>query len=468
MEDFKSVSQLNFWVQKVLPLVYDDSLSYYELLNKVVKKLNDLIANNEKLPQYIAQLIQEYISSGAIGEVVRNILTDFMLNVKNPPKGLIPAAGDGTAEDTDAIQGCINYARDNGGKAVYFPSGVYLTKPLVLYDNVTLFGFDSNTTRVVLHGGSTKAMITGECNGVTIKGLSFDGNMDIQVNNLDLIVLKGKDYLFTDLRLTDGYDLLNLDINGNCIVNTVIFDKAVRNGFVSKGAGNLLVDNIIFNHLSTLNGNRCIITSVDNSVFENVYSVANVSTAIEINANNVSIRAKLNNAVNAYINNGSVNNIHIIGKEELEYLSGKKEINAKDIVLDSVNPITYKEPKVLNNHFNYVNFRFNGLDYKVLVQGATDIDTTIQGIRESISTAIIDLTELIQNTKDELEQKINAKAILYLQENEPTVINNQTLWLSVNSTLNLSGDGVAIGNAETSNNEPSNVPYWFDHIESEE
>lgn len=38
-------SKLRFWCNKVLPLVYDDSLSYYELLCKVVKKLNELIDN---------------------------------------------------------------------------------------------------------------------------------------------------------------------------------------------------------------------------------------------------------------------------------------------------------------------------------------------------------------------------------------------------------------------------------------
>lgn len=37
------VDKLKYWCYKVLPLVYDDSLSYYEVLCKVVKKLNDLI-----------------------------------------------------------------------------------------------------------------------------------------------------------------------------------------------------------------------------------------------------------------------------------------------------------------------------------------------------------------------------------------------------------------------------------------
>lgn len=34
---------VRFWCFKVLPLVYDDSLSYYEVLCKVVDKLNEMI-----------------------------------------------------------------------------------------------------------------------------------------------------------------------------------------------------------------------------------------------------------------------------------------------------------------------------------------------------------------------------------------------------------------------------------------
>ena len=38
--DYPHISPFRFWCQKVLPLVYDDSLSYYELLCKVVEQLN--------------------------------------------------------------------------------------------------------------------------------------------------------------------------------------------------------------------------------------------------------------------------------------------------------------------------------------------------------------------------------------------------------------------------------------------
>lgn len=39
----------HYWCQKVLPLVYDDSLSYYELLCKVVHYINDLIDSDKEI-----------------------------------------------------------------------------------------------------------------------------------------------------------------------------------------------------------------------------------------------------------------------------------------------------------------------------------------------------------------------------------------------------------------------------------
>ena len=55
------VRPLLFWSQKVLPLVYDDSLSYYEVLNKVVFKLNELIKFFETtVVEEIQKLVAEY------------------------------------------------------------------------------------------------------------------------------------------------------------------------------------------------------------------------------------------------------------------------------------------------------------------------------------------------------------------------------------------------------------------------
>ena len=48
--------ELKFWCQKVLPLVYDDSLSYMELLCKVITYLNNCISDIDLLRQEIEDL----------------------------------------------------------------------------------------------------------------------------------------------------------------------------------------------------------------------------------------------------------------------------------------------------------------------------------------------------------------------------------------------------------------------------
>lgn len=51
-----------FWSQKVLPLVYDESLSYYEVLNKTIDKLNDVIEIiNDELDSYVRERIDELL-----------------------------------------------------------------------------------------------------------------------------------------------------------------------------------------------------------------------------------------------------------------------------------------------------------------------------------------------------------------------------------------------------------------------
>lgn len=43
------LKHFRFWCQKVLPLVYEDSLSYYEILCKVVHYINDLIDSDKEI-----------------------------------------------------------------------------------------------------------------------------------------------------------------------------------------------------------------------------------------------------------------------------------------------------------------------------------------------------------------------------------------------------------------------------------
>lgn len=67
--NYYKLDKFRFWCYKVLPLVYDESLSYYEVLCKVVKYINDLIDNDKIMVDELAQLrsdlavVQEWINN---------------------------------------------------------------------------------------------------------------------------------------------------------------------------------------------------------------------------------------------------------------------------------------------------------------------------------------------------------------------------------------------------------------------
>lgn len=56
----EKLTGFRYWCYKVLPLVYDDSLSYYELLCKVVKKLNETIENTNQLNDNVQELLTAF------------------------------------------------------------------------------------------------------------------------------------------------------------------------------------------------------------------------------------------------------------------------------------------------------------------------------------------------------------------------------------------------------------------------
>lgn len=57
------VKPFRFWSQKVLPLVYDDSLSYYEVLCKMRDKINELIGFIDgQIEELVKEAIERYYS----------------------------------------------------------------------------------------------------------------------------------------------------------------------------------------------------------------------------------------------------------------------------------------------------------------------------------------------------------------------------------------------------------------------
>lgn len=100
MAEFIKNSPFRFWCQKVLPLVYDDSLSYYELLCKVVCKLNEMAENQNNLSDEIKQVAQD--------------LDDF----KNQVPGMIEAKVQEWLDNYIATHGLVNHVNGMTGDVV--------------------------------------------------------------------------------------------------------------------------------------------------------------------------------------------------------------------------------------------------------------------------------------------------------------------------------------------------------------
>lgn len=88
--DYKTLQPFRYWCQKVLPLVYDDSLSYYELLCKVVDYLNKTMEDVETLHGDVNSLntayeelqsyVNNYFSTLDVQEEINNKLDEMASN----------------------------------------------------------------------------------------------------------------------------------------------------------------------------------------------------------------------------------------------------------------------------------------------------------------------------------------------------------------------------------------------------
>ena len=90
MSTFNTIPKFRFWCQKVLPLVYDDSLSYMELLSKVINYLNHVIEDVNDIPEYINELISD--------EKLKEIMTELLSELREQ----IARVDEGTSETASA------------------------------------------------------------------------------------------------------------------------------------------------------------------------------------------------------------------------------------------------------------------------------------------------------------------------------------------------------------------------------
>ena len=331
---FTPTNPLCVWVQRILPLVYDDSLSYYEVLAKVVEKINILINNNNNIPAYVKQVFNEFIESGQLEILVKQILDrqDIVVNVKYPPEGVTAAHGDGATNDTAAFNSCVAYGVKNG-IPVYIPAGTYMLDAMTINGNVQIFG--TPKTNLYLNvKPNAGAMFTIEGGNVRLFNLTAYGqhakqpsdttflyvneqNADVEVKNVSVYEFKrGFELIGTKSFKADSCIFVNNGMNAITTSSNaykVTIDNCHFEGLTERNATTYIISNsngLRFMNAEFLAGASVGINYVDSrDVFIHYYKSA-ITTPVTgtgenpiIIENNGKIKYALNDDITAYIAN---------------------------------------------------------------------------------------------------------------------------------------------------------------------
>jgi hypothetical protein len=141
-------------------------------------------------------------------------------NVKSSPYN---AQGDGTTDDTSAIQAAIDAAYTQGGGRVFLPRGIYSTGHLTIKTNVLMFGEGMGVTIIKLRNAINDNIIGGTAaTNVSVRDMTLDSNRTNQT---------GPSGAGINLVLCDFARVINVESK-----------ETYRNGLSFAGCQNLVVE----------------------------------------------------------------------------------------------------------------------------------------------------------------------------------------------------------------------------------
>lgn len=149
------------------------------------------------------------------------------------------AVGDGTTDDTSAIQSALTACNTAGGGTVFFPTGTYLiTSQLICYSNQII---DLNGSTILQGAGINNLMMAyitstvGAYNGphdIIVQNGTFDGG-SYEVNNTLLAFDHAKNIILRNCKFLNAYGPYhNVELCAcyNCLVENCIFEGARKCG----------------------------------------------------------------------------------------------------------------------------------------------------------------------------------------------------------------------------------------------
>lgn len=205
---YTDLTPFRFWCQKVLPLAYDDSLSYYELLCKVVDYLNKTMEDVSLSIEDVEKLHAAYVSlQGYVNNYFNNL--DVQEEINNKLDALV---ADGTIHEifTPDVTAILNVARQASLDAIAAIPGEVTDW---LDDNISQeTGYVIDNTLTV-SGAAADAKVTGGRLSALKSDLDYSAMIDDTLQSRicdNLIKFEGIVY-GAYVRRTDGAQITSAD-----------------------------------------------------------------------------------------------------------------------------------------------------------------------------------------------------------------------------------------------------------------
>ena len=233
--NYKTLQPFRYWCQKVLPLVYDNSLSYYELLCKVVDYLNKTMEDVETLHGDVTNLhtayeelqsyVNDYFSTLDVQEEINNKLDelvnsgrlDVMLSIFIPYVTLemFGGVGDGVTDDTQALKKAIENSYETGRAIIVTEKNFLITETIDIVQSVNIMSISNKKYNHNKGDVNYNFIFTGN-------GYMFNIQNNVPFNNFTNLFIKGngKNYCFYVGSHRNAFNKLYLNNFNTCFLVT--------------------------------------------------------------------------------------------------------------------------------------------------------------------------------------------------------------------------------------------------------
>ena len=334
-----NLQPLQFWVQKILPLVYDETLSYYELLCKIVDYLNNTISavntlsddtqteiaridnsiatlsrrteedivrlrfDIRELRQYVDDYFDNLDIQQTVAAVVDSRIADGTIIQQFAEMGagfitpqMYGAAGDGVQDDRAAIQSAINAAVSN--HVALFCYGIYKISnpdpdtrhaPFFIVGNTTT---DTNNIFFDFGGATFVFDSAGNTTGDPMDSWTRDAFMFIRVNNAKLIngyFTTTRDKIYKTMGSSPTTTRYNqFDSNVQCFNFYGCQNVTISNMHFSNMYFDIYADNI--SRLVSGTDINCYDFNITNIISDNVSTSFDMLNTFRVNISDIDIR----------------------------------------------------------------------------------------------------------------------------------------------------------------------------------